>query len=228
MKALVRRPSPQLAEGIVTYIERSEVDMTLALAQWERYVATIADAGFEIVELPPADDCPDGVFVEDVLVVDGEVAVVTRPGAASRRPETDGLADFVAALGFRNSELEAPAKLDGGDVIRTRDGLLVGVGARTNGAGVDQLAAATGLPAATAPVVGVLHLKTGLSLLPDGSFLRGQSLDLGDGRVLLAAGSPRAAEVEERGFETVACDISEFQKLEAGVTCLSVLARSTI
>ena len=228
MKALVRRPSPRLAEGIVTHIPRSEVDLALAFAQWERYVATLADAGFEIVELPAADECPDGVFVEDVLVVDRDLAVVTRPGAEPRRAEIHGLADFVAKLGFRTAELREPATLDGGDVIRTRDGFLVGVGARTNGVGATQLAAATGRPVATAPVDRVLHLKTGLSMLPDGSFLRGQSLDLGGGRVLLAAGSPHTDEVAAHGFQPVACDISEFQKVEAGVTCLSVLVPSTI
>jgi dimethylargininase len=228
MKALVRRPSPRLAEGIVTHIERSEVDIALAFAQWERYVAILAEAGFDIVELPRADECPDGVFVEDVLVVDSDLAVVTRPGAEPRRDETVGLVEFATRLGLRTAEIGEPATLDGGDVVRTRDGLLVGVGARTNTAGAEQLAAATGLPIATAPVEGVLHLKTGMSLLPDGSLLPGSSLDLGGGRVMLAADSPHVNEVEARGIEPVICDISEFRKVEAGVTCLSVLVRSTI
>ena len=141
MKALVRRPSPRLAEGIVTHIERSDVDVELAFAQWERYVATLADAGFEIVELPRADDCPDGVFVEDVLVVDGDLAVVTRPGAEPRRRETDGLAELVASLDFRVSKLAAPATLDGGDVLALGKTVFVGLGGRTNREGASQLAA---------------------------------------------------------------------------------------
>src|SRR4051812_2865649 len=85
-KALVRRPAPRLAEGIVTHVERTEVDLALALRQWEAYVEVLRGDGWEIVEVPPADDCPDSVFVEDAVVMFRNVAVLTRPGAPSRRP----------------------------------------------------------------------------------------------------------------------------------------------
>ncbi len=86
-KALVRQPSPRLADGIVTNIERQPLDVHLAAKQWTGYVEAMEDANWEIVEVPPADGCPDGVFIEDAVVVFRNVAVITNPGADSRKPE---------------------------------------------------------------------------------------------------------------------------------------------
>lgn len=228
MKAIVRRPSPLLREGIVTHVERRPVDVELAFAQWEAYVDVLRAAGWETVEAPAADEHPDGVFVEDALVVDGGLAVVARPGVDARRGETAGLGELAAALGLRVAWITEPATLDGGDVLRVGDGFRVGVGGRTNAEGAEQLAAATGARVTQVPVRGVLHLKTELTALPDGRLVDANALDLGGGKVLVAAGDPAAYRVAAHGFEPVHVDISEFQKLEAGVTCLSVLVRSTI
>lgn len=229
MKAIVRRPSRRLGDGIVTHVERQTVDVELAFGQWDAYVEALRAGGCEIVEAPPADDSPDGVFVEDALVVHGDLAVVTRPGVDARRGETAGLDEFMAALGFRVKRISEPATLDGGDVLFVHGGLRVGVGARTNAAGAEQLAALTAVPVERLPIHGVLHLKTTLTVLPDGQPIDANVLALGAHTVLVAADSPRVAEqVVARGFDPVLVDISEFQKLEAGVTCLSVLARSTI
>src|SRR5690242_14202656 len=99
--ALVRPPGPRLAEGIVTHIERTPVDVALARRQHAAYVAALAGAGWEVVTVPPADDCPDAVFIEDTVVVCDGLAVITRPGAAARRPETAAVAGTVRALGLR-------------------------------------------------------------------------------------------------------------------------------
>ena len=88
-KALIRRTSPRLAEGLVTHIERSEVDMALAERQWQGYVDALGAAGWETIEVEPAPDCPDSVFIEDAVVVYGRTAVVTRPGADERKPEVE-------------------------------------------------------------------------------------------------------------------------------------------
>src|SRR3954470_5260581 len=95
--ALVRRPSPRLAEGIVTHLQREPIDNLLAVKQWTSYVEVLEASGWDVVEVPPADDCPDGVFVEDTMVVYKNVAVIARPGADSRRPETAGAEDVVTA-----------------------------------------------------------------------------------------------------------------------------------
>jgi dimethylargininase len=238
--ALVRRPGPRLAEGLVTHIERSPVDPARAASQWESYVAVLAAAGWETVEVAPADECSDAVFVEDALVLRDGVAVVTRPGVESRRGEADGVVGAARALGYEIARIEAPATLDGGDVLAGDDVLYVGVGGRTNTEGARQLSALLGVRVIEVPLAGVLHLKTAVTRLPDGSyaghldgFPRLRSVPepsganvvlLGGKSILLAADCPRSAELfAALGFDPVAVDIAELQKLEAGVTCLSVL-----
>jgi dimethylargininase len=221
--ALVRRPSPRLGDGIVTYVERRPVDPQLALEQWRGYVETLAAAGWQVVEAPPLDDCPDGVFVEDVLVVHGGVAVATRPGAEGRRPEVETAAAAAAALGRRVERMVEPATLDGGDVLVVGDTVRVGVGGRTNPEGARQLGELLQTEVVELPVAGALHLKTRLTALPDGTLVDGNVLDLGGGRVLLAAGSAAlAAAVGRRGYEPILVELSELRKLEGDVTCLSV------
>ena len=96
-RALVRRPSPRLAEGLITHIERVPVDVGLAMTQWQQYVDAMAGAGWECVEVPPIEDCPDSVFVEDTMVVFRDLAVIARAGAdrnhrvrRTRRPHEPG------------------------------------------------------------------------------------------------------------------------------------------
>jgi dimethylargininase len=246
--ALVRAPGPRLAEGLVTHIERAPVGATLGREQWDAYVAVLAGAGLEVVEVSPADGSPDAVFVEDTLVVFGGTAVVTRPGAESRRAETAGSEDAARGLGYRVERIEEPGTLDGGDVL-AGDGLVyVGVGGRTNPEGARQLATRLDVRVIEVPISGVLHLKTAATRLPDGSYagfpplLRdallvpgllavpepsgANVLALGGSRLLVAGDCPRSAELfASLGFDPIAVDISELQKLEAGVTCLSVLAQ---
>jgi dimethylargininase len=88
--ALVRRPGPLLADGLVAHQERVPVDVDLAIRQWSAYVEILRDVGWDISEVDPVDDCPDAVFIEDALVVFDDLAVVARPGALARRPETAG------------------------------------------------------------------------------------------------------------------------------------------
>ena len=252
MKTLVRRPSPRLAEGIVTHVERRPVDYALARAQWEMYVRALEDAGWEAIELPPADESPDGVFVEDAVVVFGDVAVITRPGAASRRVELDGIGDVVAALGYTVERIEEPGTLDGGDVLKIRDTVYVGLSGRTNTEGARQLRAhfaAAGATVIDVPLANVLHLKSAVTALPDGSILGyaphvppyfrdflsmpeesgAHVVLLRGGKVMLAADCPRSAElIAARGYDPVIVDISEFQKLEGCVTCLSVRLRRAV
>ena len=250
-RALVRRPSPRLADGITTHIERRAVDVSLAMRQWEAYVDTLNHAGWATTEVDPADDCPDGVFVEDTVVVLGDRAVVTRPGAAARRAETDGTARAVAGLGYHVGAIEAPATLDGGDVLTVGSTVYVGVGGRTNVAAVEQLRSQwspRGARVVPVPTTRVLHLKSAVTALPDGTVIGYPPLVddqsafhsfravpeeagahvvlLGEGRLLMAASAPAtAAELAADGYEPVVVDISEFEKLEGCVTCLSVRLR---
>jgi len=247
----VRRPSPGLADGIVTHLERTPVDPDLALEQWQDYVDALSDHGWRIVEAPPADGCPDGVFVEDAAVVLGNVAVLTRPGAPERRPEVESMAATVADLGLVTHRIQAPAILDGGDVMAAGDTVYVGLGGRTDEEGARQLGdalAPAGMSVVTVPLSKVLHLKSAATALPDGSVIGyPDALDdpavfpdfvaapeeagahvvrLGDDALLMAAGAPRTAELlAGRGYRPVEVDIGEFEKLEGCVTCLSVRVR---
>jgi dimethylargininase len=107
-----------MAEGIVTYGERLPVDAARAAGQHDAYVKALADAGWAISEVEPADDLPDSAFVEDTVVVCGDLAVLARPGAPQRRAEVAGTEEAVRALGLEVVRIEEPGTLDGGDVLR--------------------------------------------------------------------------------------------------------------
>jgi dimethylargininase len=250
-RALVRRPSPRLAEGLITHIARTPVDPGLALAQWQGYVDALAAEGWETVEVPPADDCPDVAFVEDTVVVYGDLAVIARPGADERRPETAGTEETLAALGYRIARIEEPGTLDGGDVLKHDGTVWVGLGGRTNQSGAEQLAALlapVGGRVVSVPVSRVLHLKSAVTALPDGTIVGfeplvddpatwehflpvpeepGAHVVVLDGEtVLMSTSAPRTRSMyEARGLRVVAVDIGEFEKLEGCVTCLSVRVR---
>lgn len=250
--ALVRRPSPRLAEGEVSHAQRVPVDAELALAQWEEYVATLQRHGWRTEEVPPADDQPDGVFVEDTVVMYRNVALVARPGATVRRPEVPAVEEALTDLGCSVNWIREPGTLEGGDVLKVGDVLYAGRSSRTNGAGIAQLRAVVeplGARVVTVPVSQVLHLKSAVTALPDGTVIGHPStvdhlglfpsflampektgsavVSLGEGRLLIAASAPRSAELlSDLGYHPVPVDISEFQKMDGCVTCLSVRVRS--
>ena len=249
-KVLVRMPSSRLAEGQLTHIDRVELDDELADDQWETYVETLASEGFELVEVASSDDHPDSVFVEDAVVIFGGTAVVTSPGAESRRSETDALRPLARRLGYRVREIELPGTLDGGDVLKVGMTVYVGRGGRTNAEGIAQLrdiVSPLGYTVVPVPVTKVLHLKSAVTALPDGTVvgfakhvdapqLFGRFLPLpepgaavvvlSEDAVLMAASVPKSiALVESLGYRVVTVDVSEFEKLEGCVTCLSVRLR---
>jgi dimethylargininase len=251
MKALVRAPGADLAAGIVTHIDRTPVDVELARSQWQDYVATMVTHGWEAVEVEPAPSCPDSVFVEDTMVVYDRTAVIARPGADPRRAEVSGADRAVAALGCRIVRIEAPGTLEGGDVLKVAGTVYVGHGGRTNGEGIRQLRAILtplGATVVGVPLTKVLHLKSAVTALPDGTIIGYPPLVddpsmfphflpvpeesgshvvlLGGDTLLMAADAPRSAELfAGLGWRPVVVDISEFEKLEGCVTCLSVRLR---
>src|SRR5580700_1471913 len=133
---LVRAPSSRLAEGIVTHISRTPVDVELARAQHAAYANALAGSGWVIRQAPAAEDCPDSVFIEDTVVVCEDLAVMARPGAPARRSEVPGVAGILRSLGLRTAEIREPGTLDGGDVLQVGHTVYVGRGGRTNGAGI--------------------------------------------------------------------------------------------
>ena len=250
-RALVRRPGPRLAEGLLTHLDRVPVDLSKARRQWLGYAAALQAEGWDLYEVEPADDCPDAVFVEDSAVVYGDLAVISRPGADRRRPETVATEAALAGLGYRIARIEEPGTLDGGDVLKHGGTVWVGLGGRTNQAGLGQLRdhlAPMGALVIGVPVTKVLHLKSAVTALPDGTVIGfdplvdeptvfpsylsvpeepGAHVVLLDGHtVLMAVSAPRTRELlESHGLRVVAVDISEFEKLEGCVTCLSIRLR---
>jgi dimethylargininase len=250
-RALVRRPSPRLADGLLTHIQRSPVDLDRARDQWEEYVTVLRGCGWNAIEVPAADDCPDSVFVEDTMVVYGDLAVMARPGAPQRRAEVAGAEAAIAALGYRIARIDEPGTLDGGDVLKIGSTIYVGRGGRTDDSGIEQLREhfePLGAKVVSVDVRSVLHLKSAVTALPDGTVIGFPPLVddlsafdeflavpeetgshvvlLGDDVVLMAASAPRTAMLlQGLGHRPVVVDISEFEKLEGCVTCLSVRLR---
>ena len=249
--AIVRMPSSRLADGELTHQDRVPVNIDLADAQWEAYVEALRSEGFTPVDVTPADELPDSVFIEDALVMIGSTAVVTRPGVESRATEVDAAEQTARELGLRIERIVEPGTLDGGDVLAIGTVLYVGRGGRTNAEGIRQLRAIAGRhgrEVVAVPVTKALHLKSAVTALPDGtvighpsliddvsmwrSFLPvpeaegGHVIVLSADAVLMSASAPLTAElIRSLGYRVVIVDISEFEKLEGCVTCLSVLVR---
>jgi dimethylargininase len=250
LTAIVRVPSRRLPECELSFLEREAIDVAVARAQHRDYQSVLRAAGARVTELPPLDDLPDATFVEDAAIVLDECAVLAPMGAASRKPESESMAAALAP--HRRIEwLTAPATLDGGDVLRLGRSIYVGQTPRTNAAAVAQLRALTGPLGYTVTAVPVslcLHLKSACARLDDTTVLVnagwiapsvfgdrrivpvasdepwGANVVRAGGTVIFPASAPRTRKiVEQIGFATVAADVSELQKAEAGVTCLSLV-----
>ncbi|NYD66796.1 dimethylargininase [Agromyces atrinae] len=250
--ALVRIPASNLDEAELTHLERSPIDSERADRQWDNYCAALAAEGWDVLEVDGAPELADSVFVEDTVVFFGDVAVITRPGAESRRPEIDGTERLVRSLpGIRIERIEAPGTLEGGDVLKVGDTVYVGASSRTNAEGIRQLRVlleGSGCDVVAVPVSRVLHLKSAVTALPDGTIIGHPDLivdtslfprflpmperegvavvELDRDRLLMSASAPAsAALLANLGYRVVTVDISEFEKLEGCVTCLSVRVR---
>ena len=250
--ALTREPARALDACELTYREREPIDAGVAAAQHRGYCDALEACGARVVTLPALDELPDSVFVEDTAIVLDEVAVLTRPGVESRRGEV-GLIEPEAARLRSVVRVEAPATLEGGDVLRLGRTLYVGLTPRTNAEGaaaLRRLAAPYGYEVVTVEPRGCLHLKTGCSGLGeetvlvnpdwvDAAVFHGREVVAVDAsepwaaNVLHVAGSvcvstafPRtAAMLAARGYDVRAVEVSEFAKAEGGLTCMSLLFR---
>ena len=250
MIAFVREVSPELARCELSLIERVPIDAARAHRQHQDYAAELCALGCELEWLPPLPGHPDAVFVEDTAVLVPELAVITRPGAASRRGEVDSVA---AALIRRLpvTRLGEPASLDGGDVLRIGQSLYVGVSGRSNAAGVAQLAAALaplGYTVRAVPLTGCLHLKSACTFIrPEVLLVNPRWVDpavfahtvpvavdadepyaantLSVGSVTLVSSAyPRTRQrLEQAGIATRALQVDELHKAEAALTCMSLM-----
>ena len=248
--ALTQLPSPALSLCELTYLEREEIDFELALSQHNAYREALTEAGYEVAVIPAQAEHPDGVFVEDTAIVLDEIAVLCRPGAPSRQGEPRLIAPLLEQ--HRNVvPIEAPATIEGGDVLEVGKTLFVGRTARTNQAGIDALTtllAPFGYRVVGVPIQGALHFKSActapradtillnpdwvdpavfegyriIEVHPDEPFAA-NTLPVGD-QVFVHTAYPKTnALLAEAGISIRPIDISEFTKAEAALTCLSLL-----
>jgi len=250
--AVVRGVSPAIGRCELTYLEREPIVLDRAVSQHAAYATLLRELGLAVVEIPADPDLPDCCFVEDVAVVLDGLAVLTRPGAESRRGEVAAVEEVLAR--FRPlAHVGPPATLEGGDVLAVGRTLFVGRSPRTNAAGADRLRALAeplGYQVVTVPVIGCLHLKSAVTALDDDHLLantawidptpfRGLEIFPVDpeepgaanvlrvaGKVVAHPGFPRTlARVVALGYDVRPLDVSEFLKAEAALTCKSLLFR---
>jgi dimethylargininase len=248
--AYTREISPALADCELTHLEREAIDVVGARAEHEEYERVLVGLGATVRRLPPTPDLPDGVFVEDAAVVLDDVAVITRPGAVSRQPETTSVA---AALAAHRSlvHVQAPATLDGGDVLVAGRRIYIGLSSRTSRDAIEQLSirlAPYGLEVVAVPFTGCLHLKSAVTCVADDLLLlnpawvaadafggyrslavdpaepyAANALALG-GAVIHPLQHARTRErLESAGLRVVTVPQVELAKAESGVTCCSLL-----
>ncbi|WP_136644988.1 dimethylarginine dimethylaminohydrolase family protein [Tabrizicola sp. YIM 78059] len=249
--AITRRPAASIVRGLRA-VDTGNPDLALMQAHHDTYIATLRETGATVIELPPLEDFPDSVFVEDTALCLPQGAVVMRPGAPSRLGEAAEMAPHLRALYGQVVEISgAGSFIEGGDILVTEREILVGRSARTNGAGIAELTALVTPWGHTVREVhtppGVLHFKTDCSLLDvdtvlstrrlsaSGCFTGYRVIDVAEGEeaaantirfnglVLMPAGFPRTRDtIAAAGFDVREIGNSECAKLDGGMSCLSL------
>ena len=250
LTAITRAVSPSMNDCQLAFVERQPIDIGKAIAQHNQYEACLRSLGIAVVSLPAMPDAPDAVFVEDPAIVLDEIAIMTRMGAESRRGESASLAEAIARFRPLRSIAE-PATLEGGDAVRIGRTLFVGRSARSNDAGIAQLArelATEGYAVKSVEMQSCLHLKSACTYLGRGTLLANRAwvdlgpfgnvrtievaprepaaadvLAIGDTAIIPASFPETARILELAGWRVLSIDVSELQKAEAGVTCMSLV-----
>jgi len=256
--AIVRKPCARFAGGLTT-ASLGPVDLQRALEQHEAYRHALESCGLDVIELPADEKHPDSTFVEDTAILTARGAIITRPGAESRRGEIDAIEPVLRPYFNELHSIREPGTVDGGDVCQTGEHFLIGVSKRTNEEGAHQLARwldSVGYSSGLIDIRGIsniLHLKSGLAYIggiggiggerllitetlpPHEEFRRYELTYLSsveqyaancvalNGKVLVAAGFDRMKiQLEDLGYQTIALEMSEFQKMDGGLSCLSL------
>ena len=248
-KAIVRTPCQSMVDGITT-AELGKPDYQLALKQHADYVAALKECGLEVVELPADATYPDSTFVEDTALCTPHCAIITNPGADSRKGETESMIPVIEEFYDRVEFIDQPGTVEAGDIMMVGDHYYIGLSKRTNEIGAMQMITFLekhGMSGSVVAMSEVLHLKTGLGYLEDnnllacGEFLTkpefeqfnlmevdtdeayaANSLWIND-KVLVPKGFPKTKNlIEQAGYQVREVDVSEFQKIDGGLSCLSL------
>jgi dimethylargininase len=248
--AITRDVSPRFNECEITHIDRTPINVEIARAQHHEYVNALTSIGCQVVELPAEADLPDSVFVEDTAFILDEVAVITRPGADSRKPETESI---IRALSPHRAlvQVTAPATVDGGDVLVLGHDIYVGISTRSNDAAIHQLRELLdiyGYKVTGVEMHDCLHLKTALTKVDDSTLLINPNwVDTShfkdfdwievdpsepfaanclpvNGQIIYPTSFPKTrAKLEARGYKICAVTVDELAKAEGAVTCCSLI-----
>jgi dimethylargininase len=248
--AITRGVSPTIGECELTYLERKAIDVQLARAQHRQYEECLAALGCEVHRLLAELDLPDSVFVEDIAIVVDELALITRPGADSRKPETISVARALEPY-RKLYYVEAPGTVDGGDVLRVGKTIFVGLSSRSNPSAIEQMQGILqlyGYAVEGVRVNGGLHLKSAVTQVAQDTLLinpdwvdahafrewnlievdtsepcAGNALLVGE-TVVYPTGFPRTRQrLEAHGIPVMTVDLSELAKAEGAVTCCSLI-----
>jgi dimethylargininase len=248
--AITRGISPRFAECEITHIERTPINLDIARAQHQAYVKVLRNLGCDVIELPAEPDLPDSVFVEDTAIILPEAAVITRPGADSRKPETKTIIQALAPL-IKLVCIREPATVDGGDVLVLGKKIYVGLSTRSNHEAIDQLNEMLrehGYSVTGIELHDCLHLKSAVTrvnyktLLINKHWVNPNCFGRFDfievdpsephaanclsihGSIIFPAAFPGTrARLEGRGYKVVSVDVSELAKAEGAVTCCSLI-----
>ena len=246
--AITRKPGKNFGDGITT-ANLSSPSYELISDQHKEYIAALRSIGLEVIVLDAHPDYPDAYFVEDTAVVITQAAVITNPGADTRKGEVDSIE--LVLSGYRKiRRIRAPGTLDGGDVLIAADHCFIGISDRTNSEGAEQLGLIleqSGYKWTPIPVTGGLHLKSGVNYIGMNTLLltrefaaRGEfdeftkivideeeeiaanTLWVND-TLLIPEGFPKTKErLEILGIPIIELDVSEAQKMDGGLTCMSI------
>lgn len=248
--AITRQVSPAINQCELTHLERQPIDLLRAQSQHHAYEAALRSLGVEVVSLPPIPDLPDSVFVEDAAIVLDECAIITRPGADSRKPETELIAQALAP--FRKlSHIQPPATVDGGDVLAVGKTLFVGISSRSNQAAIEQMQSILTpfeYKIRGVRVSGCLHLKSAVTQVGKNQLLlnpawvkkddfpgmdsievdpsepyAANAVLLGDAVIYPISFPKTRARLQAAGVKLILVDASELAKAEGAVTCCSII-----
>ncbi|NQZ82336.1 MAG: N(G),N(G)-dimethylarginine dimethylaminohydrolase [Colwellia sp.] len=248
-RAIVRKPCKAMLKGL-TEANMGLPDYALACEQHQDYIIALKECGLQITELPALEDYPDSCFVEDVALLTPKCAILTHPGAASRRGETQHIEEAIKAFYPEVVSIELTGHVEAGDIMMVGGHFYIGLSDRTDVKGAEQLIEILGkydLSGSMVEMSELLHLKTGLSYLEDNNLLTfGEMNEHVDfiqfnrikidkdedyaancvwinGTVLVPKGFPKVLHaIQQLGYKTREVAMSEFQKLDGGLSCLSL------
>jgi dimethylargininase len=253
--AITREVSPRIAECQLTHLARTPIEFERVRAQHRQYEQRLVELGCTLTRLPPEPELPDSVFVEDTAVVLDELAVITRPGAESRRAETASVADVLSQY-RRLFQIQPPGTLDGGDVLRIGKTLYVGLSNRSNREGVEQLrhlVTPFGYSVSSVQLHDCLHLKSAVTQVAENTLLinrawtdaaifhgfrlidvaasepfAANALLIGEAVIYPAAFPESQKGLETQGIKVHTVEASELAKAEGGVTCCSLIISDAV